>query len=81
MRALEAGRYVVRATNNGISTFIGPDGALLDAGPQFEYVTLTREIQPLSGSTPYVRVGNWPVILLSLAVPAWFGWRRRNPGG
>ena len=77
MRALEAGRFVVRATNNGVSAFIGPDGSVLDAGPQFEYVAMTRDITPLTGSTPYVRTGNWPVVLLSLAVPAWAGWRRR----
>ena len=78
MRALEAGRYVVRATNNGVSAFIGPDGSILDAGPQFEYVTLTGEITPFSGSTPYVRTGNWPVVLFCVVVPACYAWRRRT---
>jgi apolipoprotein N-acyltransferase len=75
MRALEAGRYVVRATNNGVSAFIGPDGALLETGPQFEYVTLTREVIPRQGMTPYARLGNWPVILLCLAIAGGFGLR------
>ena len=78
MRALEAGRHVVRATNNGISAFIGPDGAVLDSGPQFEYLAMTREVTPRSGTTPYARVGNWPVILFSAFVPGWFAWRRRS---
>ena len=79
MRALEAGRYVVRATNNGVSAFIAPDGSLLETGPQFEYVTMTHDIIPLVGSTLYVRAGNWPVILLCLAVPGWFAWRQKYP--
>jgi apolipoprotein N-acyltransferase len=77
MRALEAGRYVVRATNNGISAFIGPDGSVLESGPQFEYLTMTRDITPLTGATPYAQAGNWPVILLSTLIPGWFAWRRR----
>ena len=78
MRALETGRYVVRATNNGVSAFIGPDGALLETGPQFEYVTLTRDVVPLQGMTPYARVGNWPVILTCLLVLGFVGYRSRN---
>jgi apolipoprotein N-acyltransferase len=78
MRALEAGRYVVRATNNGVSAFIGPDGGLLESGPQFEYVSLTRDITPRQGMTPYARFGNWPVIVLCLGVVSAFGIRRRN---
>ncbi|MDH3439581.1 MAG: apolipoprotein N-acyltransferase, partial [Gammaproteobacteria bacterium] len=78
MRALEAGRHVVRATNNGISAFIGPDGAILESGPQFEYLTMTRDVIPRTGTTPYARVGNWPVIVLSTLIPGWFAWRRRS---
>jgi apolipoprotein N-acyltransferase len=78
VRALEAGRYVVRATNNGISAFIGPDGSLLQTVPQFQYATLTMEVVPMRGLTPYARWGNWPVIALSLALIAWFAWRARR---
>ena len=49
MRALEAGRHVVRATNNGVSAFIGPRGELIDQGPQFEYVAMSYDVQPRSG--------------------------------
>ena len=62
MRSLEVGRYAIRATNTGISAFIGPKGELLESGPQFEAVTLTMPIQPRKGATPYVRVGNWLVL-------------------
>jgi apolipoprotein N-acyltransferase len=65
MRALESGREVVRATNNGVSAFIGYDGSIINQGPQFEYVAMTHDVQPRSGLTPFARLGNWPVILLA----------------
>ncbi len=78
MRALEAGRYVVRATNNGVSAFIGPKGELLDTAPQFEYAAMTMDIIPHTGATPFVRGGNWPVITLLLGILAWFSWSSRQ---
>ena len=75
VRAAEAGRYVVRATNNGISAFIAPQGDLLQTAPQFEYATLTMEVRPMRGATPYSIVGNWPVVSLAMAIVAWFSGR------
>jgi apolipoprotein N-acyltransferase len=75
VRALEAARYVVRATNNGISAFIGARGELLQTAPQFEYATLTMDVLPMTGATPYSIVGNWPVVSLALVIVVGFGWR------
>jgi apolipoprotein N-acyltransferase len=77
-RALEAGRYVVRATNNGISAFIGPRGELLKTVPQFQYATMTMDVRPMTGATPYSQGGNWPVVSVSLVLLAWYGWRSRS---
>ena len=68
VRAREVGRYAIRATNNGISAIIGPDGSLLARAPQFEFATLTGSVHPMQGATPYVRTGNWPVISLAFAL-------------
>ncbi len=76
-RAAEAARYAIRATNNGISAFIGPRGELLQTAPQFRYATLTMEVVPLQGATPYTLAGNWPVITLSLALVLLFAAKRR----
>jgi apolipoprotein N-acyltransferase len=73
MRALETGRFLLRSTNTGISAIIGPDGALLDYSPAFQEHVLKGEIQPLTGMTPYARVGNWAVVLLALSLLAG-GW-------
>ncbi len=78
MRALEVGRYVVRATNNGVSAFIGPKGELLETAPQFVYATMTMDVIPHAGATPYARTGNWPLITLLIAILAGFGWRGRH---
>jgi apolipoprotein N-acyltransferase len=78
MRALEAGRYVVRATNNGVSAFIGPDGRLLQTGPQFEFVAMTFDVVPRTGNTPYTAAGNWPLIFACWLVAGLSGWRLRS---
>ena len=79
MRSLEVGRAAIRATNTGVSAFISHTGEVLDAGPQFEPVTLTMAMQPRSGSTPYARTGNLPVIGLSLLIMIVF-WARSRAG-
>lgn len=77
MRALEVGRYVIRATNTGISAFIDHNGALLMAGKQFEPVVMTMDVWSRTGTTPYASAGNWPVIGFSLLVLGIFWFRSR----
>ncbi len=75
MRALEVERWVVRATNNGMSAFIGPKGELVATAPRFAYATLDQAIQPRTGLTPYASMGNVAILLpLCLAI-AWSGRR------
>ena len=77
MRSLEMGRYTIRAANTGISAFIGPRGKVHESGPQFTAVTMTREVQPMQGATPYVAAGNWPILLISWVVLGVFWIRSR----
>jgi len=58
MRALETGRYMIRSTNTGITSFIGPHGEVIKQLPQFEVGVLKANVQPMSGSTPFVRWGD-----------------------
>ena len=62
MRALETGRYMIRSTNTGITSIIGPHGEVIDRLPQFKVATLNAEVQPLTGATPYVRWGDWLIL-------------------
>jgi apolipoprotein N-acyltransferase len=68
MRALEAGRYLLRATNTGISAIIGPDGRVLARSPQFEVAVLNGEILPMQGITPFIRAGHWPILLIVMFI-------------
>jgi apolipoprotein N-acyltransferase len=62
MRALETARFLLRATNTGISAVIGPSGELRDTAPLLQEAVVEARIQPLSGSTPYGRMGNLPIL-------------------
>ncbi len=79
MRARETERYVLRATNTGISAIIDANGALLVRSRQFESATVSGDVQPRAGATPYVLWGNWPVVLASLAVFLLAGRLRTDP--
>jgi apolipoprotein N-acyltransferase len=68
MRALEAGRTLLRAANDGISAIIGPDGRVTATLPRFQPGVLTGTVQPRIGLTPYARFGNWPIVVFSLAI-------------
>jgi apolipoprotein N-acyltransferase len=68
MRSLETGRYLVRSTNTGITAIIDHRGNVRATIPSFEPEVLTGVAQPYSGATPYVRAGNYPVVLTCLLI-------------
>jgi apolipoprotein N-acyltransferase len=70
MRAREAGRPMLRATNTGITAIIGAQGEILATLPQFEVGVLAAEVQPYGGLTPFARWGDWPALLLALLLVA-----------
>lgn len=66
MRALETGRFLLRATNNGVTAIINEKGRVLNSLPQYQVGVLSGYAMPLSGATPYVKVGNWLIISVML---------------
>lgn len=78
MRALETGRYMLRATNTGISSVIAPDGTAVATAPQFERQVLKATISPMRGVTPYIIWGDYFVILLSVLIPGGILLRNRQ---
>jgi len=70
MRAMESGRALIRASNNGLSALISAKGKLLTVAPQFQPDTVRGSVVPMSGVTPFVRLGNLPILLLSVMVIA-----------
>ncbi|MGH8584001.1 MAG: nitrilase-related carbon-nitrogen hydrolase [Gammaproteobacteria bacterium] len=80
MRALETGRYLLRATNTGVSAVIGPQGEVIARAPQFEAAALGAEVRGMRGATPYVRLGNYPTLApaCALLLAAWRARRSRH---
>lgn len=72
-RALETGRYLVRAANTGISAIIGPKGQVIARSQQGRVEVVSASIRPMGGSTPYIRFGNRPIVAFVFTV--WLaGW-------
>lgn len=65
MRSKETGRYLLRATNTGVSAMIGPKGELIAQTRLFEPAVISARVEPLAGATPFVRVGNTGVLFLA----------------
>ena len=65
MRSLETGRYFVRATNTGVTAIINQKGQIVNQAPQFERTVLRGEVESMSGVTPFVRFGSYPILVLS----------------
>ncbi len=82
LRAVETGRFVVRAMKTGISAIIDPHGQELLRSQSSEPVMLRWAIEPHEEITPYVRFGDW-VVWVSLALSLWGAvtafWRPPSP--
>jgi len=79
MRALEAGRTLLRATNTGVSSVIGPKGNVLAQSAQFRREVLTFDVQGYQGATPYVLWGNYLLIISALIMLfVFYKMQRRN---
>lgn len=66
MRALENHRYLIRATNTGVSAVVSPRGKLLAKSEQFVQQILQGQVYAMTGSTPFARWGQLIVLLLSM---------------
>jgi len=78
MRALEAGRWMIRATNNGVTVLIDPHGRITEQIPAFEQAVLYGEVTPMQGLTPYLQWRSWPLIGLCVLLLGWALARRRG---
>jgi apolipoprotein N-acyltransferase len=58
LRAVEHGRYLVRAANTGISGIVDPYGRVVVKTPIFEQTVASGEVRYLEGRTVYSRTGD-----------------------
>jgi apolipoprotein N-acyltransferase len=69
MRAIEQGRYLVRAANTGISGAVDPYGRVVGKSAIFEQTGMVVDVRFLQGRTIYSRIGD-VAAYASLAVTA-----------
>jgi apolipoprotein N-acyltransferase len=77
MRALENGRYLIRATGNGISAIVDERGQIIQRSEQFKRQVLAGEARIFQGRTPYSLTGSWPWVLLAAGMLAAMTWRSK----
>ncbi|MBX3696121.1 MAG: apolipoprotein N-acyltransferase, partial [Steroidobacteraceae bacterium] len=81
LRAIESGRFMVRAANDGISAVIGPRGEVVAEAPEYTATVLRTSITPRRGLPPYARIGNYGIVTLAglfLAAALYTQTRRRT---
>lgn len=78
LRALEAGRPMLRAANTGPSAAIDHHGKVVARSPQFEMAVLRTVVQPRQGDTLYARYGNAPILGFVGLLLVFAAWRGRH---
>jgi len=78
MRALELGRPMLRATNTGVTSAIDADGREFGRLPWFTRGVLEVTVVPRAGRTPFVTLGELPVLLLAAGLVAVAALARRR---
>ncbi|MDQ7004623.1 MAG: apolipoprotein N-acyltransferase [Ghiorsea sp.] len=64
VRAIENGRYVLRAANSGVSAVIAPDGRITATMLWWEEGIVRGQYEPLFHQTLYQKWGNTPILSL-----------------
>ncbi|EKD71545.1 MAG: hypothetical protein ACD_46C00163G0002 [uncultured bacterium] len=68
MRAIEMGRPVLFASNDGITAVITPDGRIDTSAPAYEPTVLSTTVQPTKGLTPWMTNGIDPILFILLVI-------------
>jgi apolipoprotein N-acyltransferase len=79
-RAVEHHRFLVRATNSGVSAVIDPTGRVITQSGLFERANLSAEVAMLEGQSLYALLGPWPGYLaLAVCALLFLRYRRGAP--
>jgi apolipoprotein N-acyltransferase len=80
MRAVEHRRYLVRATNSGVSAIVDPIGRVILHSGTFREESLLGEVRFMRATTLYSLVKDYPWYLATLVILA-MAWRSRPKSG
>ncbi|MDQ6954038.1 MAG: apolipoprotein N-acyltransferase [Mariprofundaceae bacterium] len=79
-RAVEMGRYVLRAANTGISAIIAPDGSITATAPWWTSTAVTGTYRTSTRATMYQIWGNTPAFVFFVCLLLWLLlFKRRRP--
>lgn len=78
MRTLETARPMIRATNTGVTASIDAQARVVARLEDFTIGVLDGSVQGMTGLTPYVRLGNSPLLIVCFVLCAWALWRARK---
>ncbi len=67
-RAIEHRRYLVHATNSGVSAFVDPTGKATGLTPMFEETTAVETLRWMRAHTVYERLGDAPFWIAAVAI-------------
>ena len=74
MRAVENGRWILRATNDGVTAAIGPAGRVVSSLPSYVQGALDVRFEYRAELTGFVRYGQWLWLLCVLVTAMRLGW-------
>ncbi len=77
LRSLETGLPTIRSTNTGFTAIINEQGIVQSQLPAFVQGHLIGSVQPRTGQTPYVRLGDAPILLFSVLCLI-FAWNQKR---
>lgn len=81
LRAIETGRFLLRAGNDGVSAAIDPQGRVMFRAPRGERAAYRVPFGVTSTRTPFVRYGDWVLAGSVLLLAALLGGRFFGPKG
>jgi apolipoprotein N-acyltransferase len=70
LRAVETRRFLLRATNSGVTAIVDPRGVVTASAPRDAPAIVAGQVAAASVETLYVRIGDvfaWTCLLISLA--------------
>jgi apolipoprotein N-acyltransferase len=71
MRALENARWFIQVSNTGVTALIDAHGRVQARLPENEPGVLAGRVRLLAGKTPFMVLGNWPLLLAAALCLLW----------
>ncbi len=65
LRAVETGRWLIRAGGTGVTCIVDPTGRVVASAPLFRAAAVRARVWPQTRQTAYTTLGDWPLTLVT----------------